>query len=189
VLKYECVQGDTEGAIASKASHHILQLLQSHPMMKSIVVREVASLVLRPTPKRPLASAEAAGEKGETAASDRRDHSRYYGIITLNQIILTRKEVDVANRLVDVYFEVFNDILHIESGKDDVLEEVAPVSRDERKRKRGKGGKDKKGKEKSAAEDASTDAVSGVEAESKMLPAVLTGVNRAFPFAQIDEDA
>jgi ribosome biogenesis protein MAK21 len=160
-------------------------------MMKLIIVREVASLVLRPAPRAtPKEDAQDKAKGGQVV--DRREHSRYYGIITLNQIILSRKEVDVANRLVDIYFEIFNDLLRSEADKSDVIKEAAPVSREERKRKRGKGKDKGKDKDKSvvvAADGEGAEGASGLEAESKMLTAVLTGVNRAFPFAQIDDDA
>ena len=61
---------------------------------------------------------------------------RYYAIIFLNQTILTNKEIDVAGKLLDVYFSVYR--LLMSKG----------------------------------------------EVDTKMLSALLTGINRAFPFAK-----
>ena len=61
---------------------------------------------------------------------------RYYASIFLNQTILTNKEVEVASKLIDVYFSVYR--LLVSKG----------------------------------------------EVETKMLSALLTGINRAFPFAK-----
>ncbi|KAG8812497.1 hypothetical protein FRC17_002013, partial [Serendipita sp. 399] len=39
--------GDSEKSIASKASYHLHQLLQAHPKMKAVIVREISALVLK----------------------------------------------------------------------------------------------------------------------------------------------
>ncbi|WVQ84509.1 hypothetical protein IAT38_006663 [Cryptococcus sp. DSM 104549] len=197
--------GDTDRPVASKASHHILQLLQAHPAMKAVVGREVSALVLKPagaaagaTPgggghmrfdddsssKKP-----AAGAKPETAG-----HGRYYGLITLNQMTLTRKDQEVAGKLVDLYFEVFREILgntaEDKDEKDAGLggeavgeEEIAKVAGKVQKwRGRHKGTRTKNGRKSALEEEELIET-----GEAKLVAAVLTGINRALPFAKLDE--
>lgn len=127
--------------------------------MKPIVIREVAALVLRPASNLPKSRAH-------------QDHSAYYGIITLNQILLSRHEPQVATKLIDVYFEIFTDLL----ARIDHAKEAADAA----------GKKRKKGAEKK--ETLEVKAEQEEEGDSKMLAAVLTGVNRAFPYADMDRD-
>ncbi|KAM0793697.1 hypothetical protein ACM66B_001122 [Microbotryomycetes sp. NB124-2] len=197
--------GDTNRNIASKTSHHLLQILQVHPGMTPIIVREVSELILRPTAGASTSAAPASGkhtrfgddkpEKKVAVVKKVRDagseHARYYGIICLNQIMLKKGQTEVANRLIEVYFEVFGDIL----GRLD--EEGLKTSAEEGdkegnlKRKRNDGGKSKKrnpkGKHGGNDDDDKPNDVE--EYESKLVAAVLTGVNRAFPYAQIDDEA
>ncbi|CDZ98031.1 CAATT-binding transcription factor/60S ribosomal subunit biogenesis protein [Phaffia rhodozyma] len=203
--------GDSDRNVASRASYHILQLLQSHPAMKSVVVREIASLVLAPAPPKPLApkrpqQTKKGKSKGKaqpmakkttlfdkTADEQGNLHARYYGITTLNQTTLLSRDGEVAGKLVEVYFEVFRGILGDGNGKDDPkLDELAlgPAA-EEAKEKESTDGKHKgkgnwKGKGKGKKPEAAEDAV--VDSDAKMIAAVLTGVNRAMPFAKIDDN-
>ena len=206
--------GDSEKTVSSRTSYHLLQLLSEHPMMKNIVVKEVAALVLRPTGQSaPVTSATGQGKKikfgdnGAIATSTSRpsatagirsgDHSRYYGIITLNQIMLSRTQQDaqVANRLIEVYFDIFNDLL---GSHDTTYDEDAGAGSlvDRKARREEKSGKRKR----NAVEEARLKAMprkerrklektqQALEAESKIMAAVLTGVNRAFPYSDMDGD-
>jgi ribosome biogenesis protein MAK21 len=113
--------GDSDRSVASKASHHILQLLQVHPPMKAVVAREVSSLVLKPAGSSSASQNASSShvrfgeDKNESkkaeAKSDATSHARYYGLITLNQITLSNKDNEVASRLVELYFEVFREVL------------------------------------------------------------------------------
>ncbi|BFZ57616.1 RNA-binding ribosome biosynthesis protein mak21 [Savitreella phatthalungensis] len=141
--------GDKDSKIASKASHFILQLQQAHPMMKAIIVREVESFLFRP----------------QTTST-----AQYYSVITLNQTILSMKEQDVANQLVEIYFTFFSKL-----AKAPAQETVAPI--DTRTNRKGK---------KAAAKAVQTQTEDDAQA-SKMLSAVLTGINRAFPFSALDK--
>lgn len=189
----DMIQGDTDRSVASKASHHILQLLQAHPAMKSVVAREVSALVLKPsTAVEPEKPKHQRFDKGKSLPSkiDTTGHGRYYGLITLNQMTLTSKDREVAGRLVEVYFEVFREILGDGSGPEEIIAEDAEpdvekvAGKVEKWRGRRKGAKPKGGR-KSAAEQEEL-----VETgDAKMVAAVLTGVNRALPFAKLDDDA
>lgn len=81
-------QGDLEKRIASKAVHLLSLLLSSHPNMKLIVIKETEQLLFR------------------LNISQR---AQYYAVTFLNQIILSKQEVDIAaaNRLIEIYFRIF----------------------------------------------------------------------------------
>lgn len=202
------MQGDSDKTVASRASYHILQLLQTHPAMKAVVVREVASLVLLAPPPKSTSTAAPKktpkGKKGKgkappmakkTTAFDKIEddngnvHARYYGIITLNQTTLTQRDGDVAAKLIDVYFEVFRGILGDGKGKEEEqpkVEVVEPENEDEKgkgKDHKGKGSWKGKGKKTEVKEDEVEDS------DSKMIAAVLAGVNRALPFAKLNDSS
>ncbi|TYJ57954.1 hypothetical protein B9479_001310 [Cryptococcus floricola] len=190
--------GDTDRPVASKASHHILQLLQAHPAMKTVVAREVSGLVLKPSgASGPAASSshikfddDKKKAAQPPAKSDGVEHGRYYGLITLNQMTLTRQDQDVAGKLVDLYFEVFREILGDPNGPE---EEEKPVEEQEKVEKvagkvekwrgRRKGAKPKNGRKTALEEEEELIETT----KAKLVAAVLTGINRALPFAKLDE--
>lgn len=101
--------------------------------------------------------------------------AKYYAVNFLSQIRLSHKGdgPKVAKRLVDVYFALFK-VLMFEAGHDQKGEISSKVEH-------GKlyvSSKNRKGK--SSIE-------SHVEMDSRLLSALLTGVNRAFPFVSSDE--
>ena len=151
--------GDTDKKIASRASHLLLQLQVTHPAMTATVVNAIESeLLFRP---------------GQSA------HAKYYAIITLNQTILSAKEPHVANKLLDVYFSLFVSLLKYQHPES-VAKEVDGG-------KQGGGGQagrkmNRKAKQREATNKAEE------ELNEKMTAQVLTGVNRAFPYAD-KEDA
>ncbi|KAF8197362.1 CBF/Mak21 family-domain-containing protein [Pholiota molesta] len=181
----QILEGDTEKSLASRASYHILQLLQSHPAMKAIIVREIISLVLRPVsaPAAPAPTTSAATGKhirfadaepsskpkpknSGTEKKSTNPHARYYATVTFNQIVLTPADREVALQLIDVYFEMFKELLG--EGEEGKL--------------KGKGkGKGKQTEVKGAAGFTEVE-----DSNSKLISAILAGVNRALPFAKID---
>jgi ribosome biogenesis protein MAK21 len=104
-------------------------------------------------------------------------HVQYYTIITMNQTVLTSRDTAVANRLVEVYFMLFVKLLRgdVKAAKDVVKEQT---------NKKVKG----KGKKKRGAVDWDELNQQEEEVNSKTLSAVLTGVNRAFPFSKVESD-
>lgn len=82
--------GDPGKKIASRASYLLLQLEQTHPMMKPLIIKAVEELLFRP---------------GQS------QHAKYYAIITLNQTVLSLKEEKVAMQLLDIYFGMFITLL------------------------------------------------------------------------------
>ncbi|KAF4622053.1 hypothetical protein D9613_009136 [Agrocybe pediades] len=123
--------GDTEKSVASRTSYHLLQLLQTHPAMKAVIVRGIISLVLRPTATTSSATTSTAPPSNKhirfgdaepskpkpkpAAAKDKlgggNAHARYYTTVTFNQIVLTPADREVALQLIDVYFEMFKELL------------------------------------------------------------------------------
>ncbi|KAJ4399298.1 RNA-binding ribosome biosynthesis protein mak21 [Neurospora sp. IMI 360204] len=111
--------GDRERKIASRASYLLLQLLNVHPAMKSIVISTVEQEVLL--------------KPGQSL------RTRYYAIITLNQTILSTKEPAIANTLLRIYFEAFLSLL--KTGSLGNLEALNPEEKSggsNRKAKKGK---------------------------------------------------
>ncbi|XP_057459449.1 protein SLOW WALKER 2-like [Actinidia eriantha] len=102
--------------------------------------------------------------------------AKYHAVNFLSQIRLSHKGdgPKVAKRLIDVYFALFKVLISEtdESGKTD-------KNRKEEDRKASTPSKDSKLKRQSSE--------SHVEMDSRLLSALLTGVNRAFPFVSSDE--
>ncbi|KAG6916630.1 hypothetical protein DXG01_006126 [Tephrocybe rancida] len=200
--------GDTEKSLCSRSSYHLLQLLQSHPSMKTVVVRETIALVLRPpTPASVSSLPPSTGKhirfndepkpKPKPASAEKKGgnvHARYYATITFNQIVLTPEDRDVSLKLIDVYFEMFKELLGEDPEKtEDAGAERAPaedgeVVKDKKGRVKVRDAKGKKGKGKGKVTEVKGAAgfAEVEDAHSRLISAILTGVNRALPFARID---
>jgi len=154
--------GDPDKKLASRTSYLILQLQTTHPLMKPIIVRSIESeLLLRP---------------------HQSTHAKYYAINTLNQTILSGKEELVAQKLLSIYFDLFVALL---KKPEPAKIAPGPVMNKKGQVQGGGGEKGKKAQEKAAKEDQAK--LSSEETTEKMISAVLTGVNRAFPFAKSDD--
>ncbi|EEP81093.1 conserved hypothetical protein [Uncinocarpus reesii 1704] len=94
-------------------------------------------------------------------------HAKYYAIITLNQTVLSTGEEKAAEKLLDIYFSLFVSIL--KPGK---------VSHDKEAGKSVKPTKIKGKKHRALSKGNSQED----ELSEKLISAVLTGVNRAYPF-------
>ncbi|KAJ8061392.1 hypothetical protein OCU04_010448 [Sclerotinia nivalis] len=153
--------GDPDKKIASRASYLLLQLQTSHPLMKPIIINSIENeLILRP---------------GQSS------HAKYYAINTLNQTILSSKEEEVAKKLLSIYFGLFVSLLK----KPEVIKPTGPKLNKKGEIQGGGGAMGKKAKEKLTAEEEAKQA--SEETTEKMISAVLTGVNRAFPFTKTDD--
>lgn len=145
--------GDPGKKIASRASYLLMQLEQTHPMMKPTIVRAVEEVLFRP---------------GQS------QHAKYYAIITLNQTVLSAKEEKVAIQLLDIYFSLFVSL----------LQPVKPAKHQNKHHgkfnKKGGKGPSKQEIEKGQAQEE--------EMQDKLTSAVLTGVNRAYPFTASDTE-
>ncbi|PVU98196.1 hypothetical protein BB561_000068 [Smittium simulii] len=132
--------GDKEKKVASKVMFLILQLLNTHPNMKAIVIKTVQELLL----SRKKAGAE---------------RSQYYSMITLNQIILTSKDTQAANTLIDAYLNV-NKAYY---GRNAMI------------------------KSKDTANDENESELKSLE--NRMMAAILTGLNRSLPFSNLSAES
>ncbi|CAI8586787.1 unnamed protein product [Vicia faba] len=94
--------------------------------------------------------------------------SQYHAVNFLSQIRLTNKGdgPKVAKRLIDVYFGLFKVLITGQSSNEKV---------------------DKSGKENPKEKKSEATSESQVEMDSRLLSALLTGVNRAFPFVSSNE--
>ncbi|KAJ2629010.1 RNA-binding ribosome biosynthesis protein mak21, partial [Coemansia sp. RSA 1287] len=158
--------GDKERQLAAKASYLVLKLLNIHPNMKHVVVRTVQELLL---------------SKAAT-----KERAQYYTMITLNQIILSSRDIETANLLLEVYFAYFKRLLKtVQDDEEEDAEGATPVAKG-----KGKGKPEKVYIGQKALKKAKADAEKQrMEEErsmgNKLMVAVLTGLNRALPFAQM----
>ncbi len=153
--------GDPEKKIASRTSYLLLQLQISHPLMKPIIIRSIETeLLLRP---------------GQSS------HAKYYAINTLNQTILSGKEEEVAKKLLGIYFGLFVSLLK----KPEPVKVVGPVVNKKGQIQGGGAPMGKKAREKLTKEEEAK--MANEEMTEKMISAVLSGVNRAFPFSKTDD--
>ncbi|KAH6602664.1 hypothetical protein BASA61_000891 [Batrachochytrium salamandrivorans] len=176
--------GDLDKKLASKSVHLLSQLVLRHPAMKIVIIKEIERLLFR---------------------SNIAERAQYYAVTFLNQIVLTHGEADTkaANLLIDVYFKLFESLVHKIRLKEDTAAvkpgNGKPVKKSKNSRYRKQDKHSKHGKKNSKATGgSSTTALPSSEAgdglksvdgvDSKMMAALLTGVNRAFPFAKLDSE-
>lgn len=161
--------GDIDNKVASKASYLILQLEQAHPAMKKVIVDAVIDIVFQ-------------------TKSDY--HAKYYSILALNQTILTRSEEDLANSLIKTYFALFEKTL-VESDsfnkEDKTNNKELGKSEKGRKNNRKNAKKGKKGGISVKPQEKSENEIID-EKNSRLFSALLTGLNRAFPFSNLSND-
>ncbi|GBG69517.1 hypothetical protein CBR_g4353 [Chara braunii] len=159
--------GDPDRKTAARASSMLLSLIEEHPNMKRVIVQEVDHFVFRP-------------RVGTRA--------RYYAVVFLNQIFLYKKAdgPQLAKTLIDFYFGLFKVVTKGEDEEDEgegADGKRRHLSREEYdKAKKALLKKKIKEKKKKAA-----GRKSGVEMDSRLLSALLTGVNRAFPYVEADD--
>lgn len=172
--------------------------------MKAVIAREISALILKPVASSaaPASSGthvrfDEGPKKADKGAekSDAINHGRYYGLITLNQVTLTSKDQDVAGRMVELYFEVFREVLgEGAKSKEEVVvgedgEEVAQdqvekiAGKVDKWKGRRKGSKPRGGRQSAAQSEQLVDT-----SEARLIAAVLSGINRALPYAKLDEE-
>jgi len=152
--------GDTDKKIASRTSYLILQLEIAHPVMKSIIINSIEN--------------ESLFRPGQSM------HAKYYAIITLNQTILGKNDADVANQLLKIYFALFVQL----------LKPPEKLEVDSKPKHTDQGGGGKPGRKAAQKVKAQVqDNAMQEELREKMVAQILTGVNRAFPFAETDNPA
>ncbi|KAI1415651.1 CBF-domain-containing protein [Hypoxylon sp. FL1857] len=151
--------GDRERKIASRASYLLLQLLNTHPGMKQVVIRTIEQdIIFRP---------------------GQHNRAKYYAINTLNQTILSTKEPQIADSLLNIYFGLF--VALLKSGELSQHDGNTEGSKGDKRKQQ------KKGKAPKKAEDKDQHSAGDREAAEKLVSAILTGVNRAVPFSQAEQ--
>lgn len=155
--------GDSDKKIASKTSYNILQLQIPHPLMKSTIISAIESdLLFRP---------------GQSL------HAKYYAIITLNQTTLSVKQDDVTKQLLNIYFSLFTQLItkSVALPTDDIVfNKMGDVQG-------GGGAAGRKAREKLASQERST--ATNDQLREKVISAILTGVNRALPYTNTNDEA
>lgn len=157
--------GDLDKKIASKTSYNILQLETTHPLMKPTIIAAIESDVLF-KPKQSL-------------------HAQYYAIITLNQTVLSTKEEAIARKLLDIYFDLFANLLKPATADTEKAYTPALTANKIVVNKKGEiqGGGGPAGKKALKKQRAATKStVVEDDLREKIMSAVLTGVNRAIPY-------
>ncbi|KAI1961868.1 RNA-binding ribosome biosynthesis protein mak21 [Ophidiomyces ophidiicola] len=94
-------------------------------------------------------------------------HAKYYAVITLNQTVLSVSEEKVAEKLLDMYFGLFVWILKFEKAVNNEVDEGNKIAQKQK-------GKPRRNIAKNLE----------VELSEKLISAILTGVNRAYPFTK-----
>ncbi|KAM5367843.1 hypothetical protein ACJZ2D_009848 [Fusarium nematophilum] len=152
--------GDRDRKISSRASYLLLQMQNSHPGMKQIIVRMIEQeILLHPS----------------------QDHrSKYYAINTLNQTILSNKEPTLAESLMRIYFELFTIIL--KTGSLGISTPTDSKTPKEAENGDGKGNMGRRPRKPRGKPTKPTASEPETEAADKLVSAILTGVNRAAPF-------
>ncbi|KAK9463392.1 CBF/Mak21 family-domain-containing protein [Lipomyces oligophaga] len=156
--------GDADRKVSSKASHLLLLLEQAHPAMKRVIVNGMTELIFRP-------------------GADY--HARYYGMVTLNQTIVTGKESDLANILMEAYFNLFERLM----AENRLAKEDKAVEK--KVKKKGRWKDKEKGKQNGNQTNQKAVKISPEaqeEANMKLLSAILTGLNRAFPYSSLEDE-
>ena len=155
--------GDSDKKIASKTSYDILQLQIPHPLMKSTIISAIESdLLFRP---------------GQSL------HAKYYAIITLNQTTLSVKQDDVTKQLLSIYFSLFTQLLTKPAtppADDIVINRMGDVQG-------GGGTVGRKAQKKLTLQERST--ATNDQLREKLISAILTGVNRAMPYTNTNDEA
>ncbi|WFD42226.1 RNA-binding ribosome biosynthesis protein mak21 [Malassezia psittaci] len=159
--------GDPDRSVASKASTHLMELLHAHPLMKTIVLREVSEMVLRSQVK--------AHEK-DASKGHGNQHATYYGVLTLNQTLFTSQDAELCNEVFSVYFQLFEVCLAKEEHEE--KEEKEQKSRDKKRWRDTKVTADRNRVNKTAS-----------DVDSRLLAAILTGIRRVFPFTSLSSAA
>jgi ribosome biogenesis protein MAK21 len=165
--------------------------------MKTIVIQETTALIMRPTAPmlpstapHPQPNRHIRISKGQESAPKReknvwRAHAQYYAAITFNQIVLSTSATDraAARKLIDVYFQLFRDV--VGERESEPADDVTPT-KEELKDK----GKDKINRRKEPPKGRSKEVRGAAgftevqDENAKLLGAILTGINRALPYAQ-----
>lgn len=159
--------GDPERRAASSAAYLLTGLLSTHPNMKMVVIDEVDSFLFRP-------------HVGLRA--------KYQAVNFLSHIFLTSKGdgPKIAKRLVDVYIALFKVLMSCPRDSKGDKQSRHGKKNDENGKTKGR--KDKVNDSNSHGNhEMGPPAGTDLEMDSRLLSALLTGVNRALPYVASSE--
>ena len=113
-----------------------------------------------------------------------RAHAQYYAAITFNQIVLSTSATDraAARKLINIYFQLFRDV--VGERESEPVEDVTTKEKlkDEGKEKINRKKGSQNGRRKEVRGAAGFTEVQ--DENARLLGAILTGINRALPYAQ-----
>lgn len=154
--------GDPDRKTSADASNHLTLLIEKHhPQMRVVVVREVEHMLFRSNVTR---------------------KAQYYAVCFLNQVKYEKEDVELARDVVRIYMDIFTACLTDDTAKD------RDAAAKEEKRKADKAKQRKRNGKKKMKKEKEKPYVSEVTKNSRLMSALLVGVNRAFPYTKPEED-
>lgn len=153
--------GDHSGKVASRVKRQVMDVLQQHPGMKPIIATAVSEVLGR--------------------VSDYR--TRYYAVDMLSEFILSNRYPALANQLIFIYLELFERLLSESTGKKDERVEKAPTNG---KAKKGSRFRAKRGKKGGLKQEKPDENELEQQQHARLVAKIFTGLNRAFPFSNLD---
>ncbi|KAJ1992106.1 RNA-binding ribosome biosynthesis protein mak21 [Dimargaris cristalligena] len=186
--------GDSDPSIRNKVNHLLMQLMATFPNMSIAVVNALAEVVNK---------------------SSTHDTAYYYSVATLNQVVLYDDDPVTSNRLMEIYIQLFRQVLLANDEPPKSTLPTKPVHKPFRWNPKNPHGpaepgkpRDKKrwrnlpdeGATRRAQRDQRNTRIQAVKAKvdakesleraelhyTKLITAILTGINRCMNFAQLD---
>ena len=163
--------------------------------MKTVIIREMTALIMRPTPLLSLSTPQPhthdrfpSGSRYETKREKKAwlAHARYYAAITFNQIVLSTSEADrgAVRTLIDVYFQLFREV--VDEQEPQSVDDVVPIAEGTKVMRTKKNPKEHRAHSRKSKQVRGAAGFAEVQdSNTKLLGAILTGINRALPYAQL----
>ena len=162
--------------------------------MKTVIIREMTALIMRPSPPlshstpQPNVHIRFSGGSGSEPKREKnmwRAHAQYYAAITFNQIVLSTSEADrsAARTLIDVYFQLFREV--VDKQEPESVDNVVPIAEGTKVMRTEKILKEPRAHGSKSKQVCGAAGFAEVQdSNAKLLGAILTGINRALPYAQ-----
>ena len=169
--------GDSDRKIASHVVYVLIELIKKHPNMRTVIVVEVEQFLFQT--KTPLSGI-------------------YYGTTFLNQIILQKqRDNTLASKLINIYIRLFKKIVCVDGhfiASNFSNKSKANINKPSKKHFSGKHLRNNRRVKYVKAMRKSKDSVvigtmqTAEILRSRLLSAILVGINRAFPYSNIEGD-
>lgn len=151
--------GDPAGKVASLVKRRLMDALQQHPGMKLVVASAMAETLGRTVDYR----------------------ARYYAVDTLSEFIFSNRDPELANKVIFIYLDLFERLLAEEKADEGRVEKAAAPKSKRRAPKRGKKG--------GIQQQHATVSELEQQQHARLVAKLFTGLNRAFPFSNLDASA